>query len=643
MALGHPKGLFPLFFIEAWERLAFYTMLGILLLYTTDLERGGLGLPAVEGNQIYGMYLAFVYFTPFLGGILADRLLGYRLAVLIGGLLMALGLFAMGTMGYGPFIFGLVCLVVGNGLFKPNISVMVGQLYGPNDPRRDAGFNIFYVGINIGSLLAGLLAATVRNELGWLITFRVAGAGVLCGVLILLLHWKLLRRADRRPAADPQSRGLAGMLAKLFVPALACGALGFVLARAYLPPDAVMRPGVIGFLAGMVPVAVFFIRLGRDADPAEKPGLLALLPVYLAGATFFMVLHLNGSAMTQWARDNTDRRLDTLVSQDALPRYYRNAGPEVPRPDPRALVPVPSRALAQMFGQQRLDQQSVLRIAAIGELEVKRWDPHRSPNGLEPGERNWFERAVTVYQDGAVGIVDGSTDSPVRVTLQDGARPVARVAFLRAIDGQQVPVFVVSADAYRVLYDDYTQNYGGSPKTLPPGEFIKVVNPEIYQSFNGLFVLLFTPLVLIGFRFLTNRNRPVTTARKIVAGLLLTASALVLMVIAAVVSGNGAVKAGAGWLIGFYAIITVGELCLSPMSLSLVTKLSPKRLLGLTMGGWFLATALGNNFAGFFGGLQERIAPVSFFLILAGICAFVASILLFMLPRLDRIISRYEG
>ena len=143
MFKGHPRGLFRLFFIEMWERLAFYTLVGILLLYTIYTESGGLGLSKVVGNEIYGLYLAFVYFTPYLGGLLADRFLGYRRSVLIGGCFFALGFFLMSLYGRVTFVSGLVCLCVGNGFFKPNISVMVGNLYERSDKKRDAGFAIF--------------------------------------------------------------------------------------------------------------------------------------------------------------------------------------------------------------------------------------------------------------------------------------------------------------------------------------------------------------------------------------------------------------------------------------------------------------------------------------------------------------------
>jgi amino acid/peptide:H+ symporter len=144
---GHPQGLFRLFFIEMWERLGFYTIVAVLMLYAKDTDRGGLGLPADFANEIYGIYLAFVYFTPYLGGLIADRFLGYRKSVLIGGLVFAAGFFLLGSGKSWTFPVGLTLLCIGNGFFKPNISAMVGNLYVKGDPKRDAGFNIFYMGI----------------------------------------------------------------------------------------------------------------------------------------------------------------------------------------------------------------------------------------------------------------------------------------------------------------------------------------------------------------------------------------------------------------------------------------------------------------------------------------------------------------
>ncbi len=313
MAFGHPKGLFPLFFTEMWERLAFYTMVGILLLYTIDAERGGLGLPRAQGNEIYGLYLAFVYFTPFLGGMIADRYFGYRRSVAIGGLLMAGGLFLMGMPGFNFFVFGLIGLIVGNGFFKPNISVMVGNLY---ETRRSQ------TRLGVQHLLHGdqhrrpgrdsRRRPLVRNQWGWLWTFRAAGIGVLFAVVLLAFFWKSLAKADRKPERVEGDTSMGEIFGKILAPAFVVGIIGYFVAKQF--DMEIVRPSDFGFLVGMIPVVVFFVRLGLNANEEEKPGLLALLPIFVAGGAFFMILHLNGSAMTQWARDFTDRRPGVAAS-----------------------------------------------------------------------------------------------------------------------------------------------------------------------------------------------------------------------------------------------------------------------------------------------------------------------------------------
>ncbi|RMF76745.1 MAG: MFS transporter [Acidobacteria bacterium] len=644
MAFGHPKGLFPLFFTEMWERLAFYTMVGILLLYTTDSERGGLGLSSTTGNEIYGLYLAFVYFTPFLGGLIADRFLGYRRAVLTGGLLMAGGLFLMSLPGFTLFVLGLIGLIVGNGFFKPNISVMVGNLYAPGDPKRDTGFNIFYMGINIGALVATLFAAPyLRNNWGWLWTFRGAGIGLLIGVAILLAFWRSLERADRQPESDPDDTSLTEIFFKILLPAFAFGFAGYFLAR--WADFTLIRPAVCGFLAGIVPVLIFFIRLGVTAREDERPGLLALLPVYVAGGAFFMILHLNGSAMTQWARDETDRQpgpvssVMSFMHQEGLPTYYLNAAKDVPRPHPDSLLVVEDPVIARMFGQQRLDEEAVRKLAAIEGIEVI----DLSVAGGEIPE-DWRRRAVKVYGAGQVTVSreTGAHGEPViSVSIPDGARPEREVVLLRRTEEGRIPVFVVDRETFDAIYEGYRQRWGQDPPLLPRGVFLTVINPEVYQSWNPFFVILLTPLVVLFFQWRDRTGKPVPTAHKLLWGMVLTTISLLLMAVAGVFSQGGTLKVSAMWLVGFYLIVTLGELCLSPMGLSLVTKLSPKRLVGLTMGGWFLATAFGNNLSGFFGGLQHRMSPTAFFLLLAGLSALVALFILAVLPRLDRAIRKY--
>lgn len=649
---GHPKGLYRLFFIEMWERLAFYTMLGVLLLYITDYERGGLGLDSATGNAIYGSYLAFVYFTPFPGGMLADRFLGYRRAVFMGGVLMAASLLLMSIQGTVFFMTGLVGLVLGNGLFKPNISVMVGNLYDADDPRRSAGFNIFYMGINIGALISTLVAAPLlRNYFGWLWTFRAAGIGLLIGVVILIFSWKVLGQADRQPERDPDDMGFGSIMTKILVPAFATGVAGFFLAKSFLP-NAPMSPMDIGFLLGMVPVIVFFVRLPKAAKPEEKAGLRTLLPIYLAGGTFFMILHLNGSAMTQWARDTTSRDVGWMPAsykQEALPSYYVNAREDVPRPDPRSLAVASSPETARMFGQQRLDEKSVQAIvdASSGTLDVKSFAPEVDASSLSGNERAIFNRAVAVYKDGAITVKEGkdSHGAPtISVDLDPTARLNRRVAFVREIEGSDpVGVYVVDDKLFTTIYKGYEERFGHAPKTLPPGEFVRVVNSEVYQSWNAGFVILLTPILVGFFAWCTRKKRPISTAHKMFYAMCLTTISLLFMALAGFFTEGGASKVSGLWLVGFYLLVTTGELMLSPVGLFLVTKLSPKRLAGLAMGGWFLATAFGNKFSGFFGGIQSSMSPTGFFLVLAGAAGAVALILRIVLPKLDETIKHYGG
>lgn len=180
--LGHPKGLFLLFASELWERFSFYALRSVLVLYLTALTvDGGLGWSKTNALRLYGIYTGLIYVTPLIGGWLADNKLGQRKAVLIGAMLMAAGQFVLSAINGGLYA-GLSLLICGNGLFKPNISTMVGDLYDPNDSRRDSAFTIFYMGINIGSCLAGIAAGIVSAAYSFKAAFFVAGLGMLAAL-----------------------------------------------------------------------------------------------------------------------------------------------------------------------------------------------------------------------------------------------------------------------------------------------------------------------------------------------------------------------------------------------------------------------------------------------------------------------------
>ena len=213
---GHPKGLYLLFFTEMWERFSYYGMRGILILYLTkSLVEGGLGINEQSASLIYGFFTGFVYFTPLIGGWLADKFLGQRKAITIGGITMMFGQFVLFAINsQGGLYLGLFLLIIGNGFFKPNISTLVGRLYGESDPKRDSAFSIFYMGINLGAFLAplviGLFAENIfatKDDMGKIITygykygFLIAGFGMLLGqVLFNLLANNYLGSIGESPA-----------------------------------------------------------------------------------------------------------------------------------------------------------------------------------------------------------------------------------------------------------------------------------------------------------------------------------------------------------------------------------------------------------------------------------------------------------
>ncbi|MCR9545876.1 peptide MFS transporter [Vibrio antiquarius] len=207
---GHPRGLFLLFGTELWERFSYYAMRAILVLYLTDTTmNGGLGWSTKDALDLYGIYTGLVYITPLIGGYLADNYLGQRRSILLGGALMAIGQFtlalpadALDIGSLHSFYLGLGLLITGNGLFKPNISTMVGDLYKEGDNRRDGAFTIFYMGINLGALLAGVVSGSVTTSYGWKAGFVAAGVGMLVSLVMqMVLAQSWLGDIGREPAA----------------------------------------------------------------------------------------------------------------------------------------------------------------------------------------------------------------------------------------------------------------------------------------------------------------------------------------------------------------------------------------------------------------------------------------------------------
>ena len=204
---GQPRGLATLFFTEMWERFSYYGMRALLILFmTASVAHGGLGFPVVKAGAIYGFYTAMVYLLSLPGGWVADRIIGQRRAVLYGGILIVAGQAFLMSPGVEGFYAGLGLLMFGTGMLKPNASTMVGQLYAQGDRRRDSGFSIYYMGINLGALLAPLAVGWVGERISWRLGFGLAGLGMVAGLIQYVMGGKYLGSAGLHPAPPKSPR-----------------------------------------------------------------------------------------------------------------------------------------------------------------------------------------------------------------------------------------------------------------------------------------------------------------------------------------------------------------------------------------------------------------------------------------------------
>ncbi|MGH9360366.1 MAG: peptide MFS transporter, partial [Thermoanaerobaculia bacterium] len=270
---GHPRGLATLFFTELWERFSYYGMRAILILYlTATVADGGLGMDVARAGAIYGLYTAFVYLTALPGGWIADRLIGQRRAVLVGGIVIALGHFSLAIESMATFYLGLILIVIGTGQLKPNVSTMVGELYPEGGARRDAGFSIFYMGINTGAFIGPLIVGFLGERIDWHAGFAAAGVGMVLGLVQYVWGGRLLGEAGLHP--DRQHAGGRGGRTLLLGVA---GAVGVVVLAGLLHHGGFFQLTAEGLAnaTGVIIAAIALLYfaslfLSRDLDRAEK-------------------------------------------------------------------------------------------------------------------------------------------------------------------------------------------------------------------------------------------------------------------------------------------------------------------------------------------------------------------------------------
>ncbi len=551
-----------------WERFGYYLMIGIFTLYLEAPQKeGGFGMDPKQSADIYGTFIALVFLTPFLGGLLADRVIGYRKSIVIGGLLMGTGYCLLAIQGFAAFYLALVLVILGNGFFKPNISTLLGNLY--NEPKyaplKDSGYSIFYMGINIGACICNFFAASLRNHFGWGAAFICAGVGMFLGVLIFVAGNRHYKHADVLKPVQPGDLSMMQIMGTTIFPAILAGVLGWMI-----PGDIFGSDSTDAFLIGALPVVGFYITTYVRSNENEKKPVGAMLAIFAVVVIFWAVFKQNGTALTTWANKYTDREMPAAV---AKPLDWLGFAKKVSsEPDTIVLTD------AQFRKQYEKDAQG---------------------------------KTVMIYPKDKSGKIDATAKPKPKEKMV-----VAQNYYFKNMPPEKMP---------------------------PPGQSVTTLNTEIFQSVNPFWVVLLTFPVVAVFVWLGKRKKEPSTASKITLGLFISALSTLVMVAAVYAGSNGAVKVSPWWLIMAYGVVTVGELCLSPMGLSLVSKLSPARITALMMGGWFLATSLGNKLSGVLASMWDSYENKAyFFLVNCGLLILATLIMLIMLKRLNVILKKYS-
>lgn len=509
----HPKGLYVLFATEMWERFGFYTMLAMLTLYMRDAAQG-FGWSTADSTSIYSWYQMFVYATPLIGGWLADRYLGYRHAITIGGLFFIAGYFLLAVPKNVPIFFAaLVLLVIGNGFFKPNVSSMVGNLYREGSHLKDRAYLIFYMGINIGAFIAPLCADFIKNRLGFNPAFGAAGVGMMLCLTIFWGYRRLTRDADRPRSHMSEEAQTAA-------------------AKSDLPPNAA--------------------QTAMEAIPEWKR-IFALIVIFLIVIVFWMIFHQNGSTLTLWAEDHT-HNISGILSNAINPFWIISL----------------SLPLAWFWGF--LDRR-----------------------GLEPSTPAKMAFGMTFTGLSLLVLFFAARSGGFTKPALEVVAPLSDTqVYVRVAPGLEEKLGIGAAS---------TEVEDRRPKTLNE---LKEGEPKPKVKVHVATLAQGAALAPGDFGALESE----AGAEMIV---------------------RATQRVSPGWLVLSYFVISLGELMLSPMGLSLVSKVAPPRMRGLMMGGWFAATAIGNKLTAI-GAFWDVWSHSQFFLTLA-LMAFVMAVVLFLLLR----------
>ncbi|MDB6163784.1 MAG: transporter [Xanthomonadaceae bacterium] len=541
---GHPKGVYVCFFTEMWERFSFYGMKALLLLYLLQHHRFG----DKAGLDVLGAYGGLVYCLPVLGGMLADRYLGMRKAVIFGGLLLVCGHFGMtiegdaATLASGTvvrdepslriFYLSLALIIMGVGFLKPNISTIVGKLYPQNDARRDSGFSLFYAGINLGALFASIVCGYLGQTLGWSYGFGAAGIGMLFGLGQFMWGQKYLHGHAESPAPHTLRERVLGLPREwtIYIGAvvglLPVAWLMWAVANGAFSLGGEVSLALLLMILVMVAVLVwFFWFIATQCTPVQRQQMISLIVLIAMCLVFFTLYEQTYGSWVTF----TDR----MLTKDVVPALVQAQGPVVWTADVWSNVIVFMRNAPWSIVSLLLAPAAFMAASAMSDRNVDSIAPK----------------------------------------VLFGLAAAAMLVFLMR------DVLVLPQTAGSLTY------------------------------LGALFIVLLAPLFSVLWAWLERRNADPSKPVKSALGLLLAGLSFIPLAWAAQHAGASGEMASVWWLVLAYFVLELGEMCLAPVGLSAVTQLSVPRVASLMMGTWFLATAFSETLAALFGKLAAIDIP----------------------------------
>ena len=571
--LGHPAGLFVLFFTEMWERFSYYGMRAILVIFLTGAVTGdnpGWEWSTSAALSLLGTYAMLVYLTPLIGGWLADNKIGYRMAVVIGALLMTLGHASMAVETPVSLYIGIALLILGNGFFKPNMTSIISKMYDGHDDKKDGAYNIFYMGVNAGAFLGIMLCGWVGEKVGWSFGFGLAGIFMLLGMLQFYYAQPLFGDIGSKPQKK-ENKAVQRSDRKS-----SNNATGIVLNK-FQSIDYLL---IVIFV---ISALIFIIN-----DPLSKIGDIDLLNFTIAGMTdslFFALL----AAITF---------IVLLIVR--IPRYTKI--------ERDRMIAFTIFCLFTVFFWAAFEQ-------AAGSLPIYTRD--FTDRILEGSAANIFKAVDLVVTIVPLVIITYVLWSLFRQTF-------AKIGFSNIVLG--FSFLIVWAIVIFKIYTEYNSSSTEVPVTW-------------FAILNSLFIIIFAPLFT---KWWDSRYNPPASV-KYFLGLLLLGLGFGFLAFGArnVPAGAEAATLSMSWLVMAYLFHTLGELCLSPMGLSYLSKLVPARMIAFMFGVYYLAIAIGNKLAHYIGGDIEKITQQyslsTFFLIFTIVPIGIGFVSLLLHPLLKRL------